>query len=104
MEIGDPYTICTETFLAIGSFASKEECENVIKYALSKFFRFMVGIRKNKNMTRDTYKFVPLQDFTADSDIDWSRSVREIDQQLYMKYDLTPDEIDFIERMIKPME
>ena len=49
------------------------------------------------------YKFVPLQDFTANSDIDWSKSVAEIDQQLYAKYNLSPDEISFIEKMIKPM-
>ena len=70
----------------------------------SKFFRIIVGIRKNKNMTRDTYAFVPLQDFTEHSDIDWSKSVAEIDQQLYKKYNLTDEEITFIESMIKPME
>ena len=70
----------------------------------TKFLRFMVGIRKLKNMTRDTYQFVPLQDFTENSDIDWSKSIPEIDAQLYQKYGLTKDEIDFIESMIKPME
>lgn len=63
----------------------------------------MVGIRKLKNMTRDTYKFVPLQNFMTGSDIDWSKSVAEIDAQLYAKYNLTEDEINFIESMIKPM-
>ena len=63
----------------------------------------MVGIRKNKNMTRDTYKFVPLQDFTSQSDIDWSVSIPEIDEQLYEKYGLSDDELVFIEKMIKPM-
>jgi hypothetical protein len=64
----------------------------------------MVGIRKNKNMTSDTYAFVPLQDFTSKSDIDWSKTVAEIDGQLYKKYKLTNDEIAFVEGMIKPME
>ncbi|HDQ16343.1 MAG TPA: type II restriction endonuclease [Bacteroidetes bacterium] len=64
----------------------------------------MVGIRKTKNMTRDTYQFVPLQDFTENSDIDWSKSISEIDKQLYAKYRLTAEEIGFIESMIKPME
>jgi len=50
------------------------------------------------------YKFVPLQDFTSHSDIDWSKSIPEIDQQLYAKYNLSPEEISFIEKMIKPME
>ena len=63
----------------------------------------MVGIRKLKNMTRDTYKFVPIQNFSVSSDIDWNRSVTEIDAQLYAKYDLSDEEIAFIESMIKPM-
>lgn len=63
----------------------------------------MVGIRKLKNMTRDTYKFVPQQDFTSGSDIDWNRPVAEIDAQLYAKYDLSAEEIAFIESMITVM-
>ncbi|WP_323586392.1 hypothetical protein [Aliarcobacter butzleri] len=46
---------------------------------------------------------MPLQDFTPDSDIDWTKSISEIDQQLYKKYDLSDEEIAFIEEMIKPM-
>ena len=102
--VGDNYTVCTETFLAIGPFENEEICANVIKYFTSKFFRFLVGIRKTKNMTRDTYKFVPLQDFTEKSDIDWSKPIPEIDKQLYTKYGLTQEEVGFIESMIKPME
>lgn len=102
-ELGDSNTICTETFLAIGPFKDKKTASNVINYAKSKFFRFVVGIRKTKNMTRDTYKFVPLQDFTEKSDINWSKTVAEIDQQLYAKYGLSEEEIAFIEKMIKPM-
>lgn len=49
------------------------------------------------------YKYVPLQDFTSNSDIDWSKSVAEIDRQLYDKYKLTDDEIEYIEKTIKPM-
>lgn len=52
----------------------------------------------------DTWRFVPLQDFTASSDIDWSVSVREVDRQLYAKYGLTQEEIDFIETHVKEME
>ena len=93
-ELGDNQTICTETFLAIAPFGTKVEAENAISYAKTKFFRFMVGIRKLKNMTRDTYNFVPLQDFSHP----WT------DAELYAKYGLTDDEIQFIESMIKPME
>ncbi len=103
-EIGEPNTICTETFLCITPFETKNEVLNCIKYIKTKFFRFMVGIRKNKNMTRDTYTFVPLQDFTSTSDIDWSKPVSEIDVQLYKKYNLSPEETAFIEKMIRAME
>ncbi|MCM1484455.1 MAG: Eco57I restriction-modification methylase domain-containing protein, partial [Muribaculaceae bacterium] len=101
--VGDTDTICSETFLAIAPFSSELEATNVTIYCRTKFFRFMVGIRKLKNMTRDTYKFVPMQNFTEGSDIDWSKSVAEIDAQLYAKYGLTDEEIAFIESMIKPM-
>ena len=93
-EMGDTRTICTETFLTVAPFKNKDEAENAISYTKTKFFRFMVGIRKLKNMTRDTYLFVPLQDFTRP----WT------DADLYAKYHLTDEEIQFIESMIKPME
>ncbi len=93
-ELGAPNTICTETFLAITPFSSQEEAINAIKYMETKFFRFMVGMRKLKNMTRDTYQFVPMQDFNES----WT------DEKLYRKYGLNQEEIDFIESMIKPME
>ena len=57
-----------------------------------------------KEIAKPTWKYVPLQDFTSTSDIDWSKSIPEIDQQLYKKYDLTPDEIKFIETHVKEME
>ncbi len=96
--------ICTETFLAIAPFDSETVAKNVVTYMTTKFFRFCVGIRKNKNMTRDTYSDTPMQDFTEHSDIDWGVSTTEIDKQLYEKYKLSPDEISFIETMIKLME
>ena len=58
---------------------------------------------RTQDNSKDTWRFVPLQDFTTQSGIDWSKSVAEIDQQLYRKYNLSQDEIDFIEKMIKPM-
>ena len=101
--VGDTRTLCTETFLAIAPFATETEATNAVTYSRTRFFRFMVGIRKLKNMTRDTYKFVPQQDFTSGSDIDWSRTVAEIDAQLYAKYSLSAEEIAFIESMITVM-
>ena len=65
----------------------------------------MVSIKKKtQDNPRDVFQFVPLQDFTSTSDIDWSQSIADIDRQLYAKYGLTDDEIAFIEKMIKPME
>ena len=77
---------------------------NLVKYFFTKFARFMHSLPKvSQHGTSKTYKFVPLQNFTAKSDIDWSKSTVEIDKQLYAKYKLTQEEIDFIESMIKPM-
>lgn len=101
----EPKSCCTETYLVIGPFASKQEAENVIAYTQTKLFHLLVSLIKiTQNAMKKVYSFVPLQDFTSNSDIDWSKSIPEIDQQLYAKYQLTAEEIDFIERMIKPME
>jgi site-specific DNA-methyltransferase (adenine-specific) len=107
---GEPNSVCSQTFMVIGYDVekhnlSKEECQNIIKYIYTKFFRYLVSIKKKtQNGPRGVYQFVPLQNFTSDSDIDWSKSTAEIDQQLYAKYDLTADEIDFIESKIKYMK
>lgn len=93
-ELAGMNTACTETFLRIGPFDSISECENVKSYLETKFFRCLVGARKNKNMTQSTYSFVPLQDFSKP----WT------DEELYAKYGLDDEEIEFIERMISPME
>jgi hypothetical protein len=71
----------------------------------TKFFRFCVGILKtSQNLYQIVYKFVPIQDFTTASDINWKKSIKEIDTELYAKYKLTDEEIAFIESMIKPMD
>ena len=78
---------------------------NVMSYMQSRLFRFLVGMKKMTQDIKDKlFTFVPLQDFTSSSDINWSASVADIDQQLYHKYGLSADEIAFIEKMIKPME
>ena len=77
---------------------------NVIKYLKTKFLRFLVLLKKNtQHATSKVYAFVPIQNFTSKGDIDWSKSIPEINQQLYVKYNLTDEEIAFIESMIKPM-
>ena len=76
-----------------------------MKYIKTKFARAMLGILKTtQHNPAATWRFVPLQDFTSSSDIDWSESVSDIDSQLYSKYGLSDDEIEFIESHIKPMD
>lgn len=95
----------TQTFISIGAFNNKKEAEHLYKYLLSKFARFMVGTVKAINgLKREVWSNVPLQDFTENSDIDWNKSIREIDEQLYKKYNLSKEEIDFIETHVKGME
>ena len=104
--IGEPSTICTESYLVIGVdlMLDKESAKNLSKYLSTKFLRFMHSMAKaSQDATAKTYKFVPVQDFTTNSDIDWTKSIPEIDQQLYKKYQLSTEEVAFIESMIKPM-
>ena len=86
-------------------FDNEQEALNLRKYMISKFFRCMVGcLKTSQDIYQVAYTFVPMQDFTAQSDIDWTKSVAEVDQQLYRKYNLSAEEIAFIEEKIKPME
>ena len=102
--IGEPYTGHTLTFLSIGNFNTREEATAVLKYIQTKFARTLLGTLKvTQDNPKDTWANVPMQDFTPDSDIDWSKSIPEIDAQLYAKYGLSEEEIAFIESMIKPM-
>lgn len=103
--IGYPGDAATETFMSIGIFDNLKELQNCIKYIKSKFARALLGIKKSTQAnTPGKWEYVPLQDFTENSDIDWSKSIPEIDQQLYKKYGLSPEEIDFIEEKVQEME
>lgn len=102
--IGEPLIGVTQSFITIGAFDNQEEAQAAFKYVRTKFARAMLGILKvTQDNSREVWRYVPLQDFTVNSDIDWSYSVPEIDRQLYAKYHLSEEEIAFIERMIKPM-
>ncbi|MBQ0030899.1 MAG: Eco57I restriction-modification methylase domain-containing protein [Bacteroidales bacterium] len=103
-KIINPNEITTESYLVIGRYDNVKEADNLLKYMRTKFLRFLLlqGLT-SMNITKDKFEFVPLQDFTSSSDINWSLSIPEIDQQLYKKYGLSDDEIAFIEKMIKPM-
>lgn len=104
--VGGPRTICTETYIVMGATLGLDaiSSNNLVKYFNTRFARFMHSLPKvSQHGTSKTYKFVPLQNFKSESDINWSKSIKEIDEQLYVKYKLIPEEIDFIESMIKPM-
>ena len=102
--IGVPIIGHTDTFLSIGKFASAQEASACLKYIKSKFARCMLGtLKATQHNPKDTWVNVPMQDFTKESDIDWSKTVEELDAQLYAKYGLSDEEIAFIESMIKPM-
>lgn len=102
--VGKPKIGITQTFISLGSFESAQEADALLKYVKSKFCRTLLGILKiTQGNNRDTWAKVPLQDFSSNSDIDWSKSIAEIDQQLYKKYSLTEEEIVFIEDMVQPM-
>lgn len=103
--LAGPREICTETFLEIGPFNSIIERNNCAKYMRTKYFKFLLYFGKGTmQVNSSVFSLIPMQDFSEHSDIDWSKPVAEIDKQLYAKYGLSPDEISFIESMIKPME
>lgn len=78
----------TQTFISIGEFKTLDEANSLFKYIKSKFARALLGVLKiTQDNKKGTWKYVPLQDFTVNSDIDWTQSVADIDRQLYQKYD-----------------
>jgi len=92
--IGEPNSCCSETYLVVHASDSRQECENVISYMTTRFFRFLVLLKKNtQNTSRNVYSFVPVVDFSEP----WT------DDKLYSKYALTDEEIEFIESMVRPM-
>lgn len=105
LDILEPNEICTETYLVVDAFDTKEEAMHLYSYLQSRFVRFLISqLASTQHLSKDKFAYVPIQDFTSSSDINWNASVADIDQQLYRKYGLSADEIAFIEKMIKPME
>ncbi len=93
--LGKPNELCTETFLQIGPFSTEEEAKNAISYMKTKFFRALLSVKKqSQNMAQATYSCVPIEDFSKP----WT------DEELYKKYQLSDEEIKFIEDNIAPME
>lgn len=104
--IAGPGTICTETYIVLGADLglTEQQAHNLSNYMKTKFARLLHATAKSsQDAARTTYKFIPLQDFTSHSDIDWSQAIAEIDAQLYRKYRLSDDEIEFIESKVKEM-
>ena len=103
--IGHPMVAFTRSFIGIGAFNNLLESENCLKYVKTKFCRVMLGVLKITQMNnKDVWQYVPLQDFTSNSDIDWSKSIAEIDEQLFEKYELDEQERNFIRTKIKEMK
>ena len=91
--IAPPNSICTATYVCVGPFESKTECINVCSYINTKFFHFLLTLKKNTQHTpAKAYSLIPMQDFSKS----WT------DKELYSKYNLTDEEITFIESMVRP--
>ena len=90
-----PNEICSESYLLLSCFDNKDEADNQVTYMKTRFVRFLLSaILLTQNIAKDKFRLIPLQDFTQT----WT------DADLYTKYGLTPDEITYIERTVKPME
>lgn len=107
--IGEPYigglkSACTDSLIPIGKFDNLFEAESLQKYLKTKFSRYMISlVKSSQNTTQIVYRFVPMQDFTQNSDIDWTKSIVEIDEQLFDKYNLSTEERQHIKKSIKDM-
>ena len=105
MKVAGPKEVCTHSYFVIGNYNSEQEAQNTLKYLKTRFVRLIVSTTLSAiNLSKLVFFNVPLQDFTSNSDIDWSQSIGDIDKQLYAKYALSAEEVEFIEKMIKPME
>lgn len=103
-DVIGPNVAVTQTFITIGAFDDEAHAQACLKYVKTKFARAMLGILKiTQHNPAKVWKHVPVQDFTNTSAMDWSKSIPEIDQQLYAKYGLDEAEIEFIESHVKPM-
>ncbi len=102
--IAPPDIGASDTFISIGCLSSKEEADNVALYLKTKFLRSLLGIKKvTQHNPKSVWVHIPILDFTPSSDIDWSKSIPEIDRQLYSKYHLSVEEMEFIETHVQEM-
>ncbi len=102
--VAKPLVGYTQSFIGIGSVKTESEAEAILKYIMTRFVRALLGILKGtQDNPPERWKYVPLQDFTPSSDIDWSKSIAEIDEQLFDKYGLDEQEKNFIRTKVKEM-
>lgn len=104
-ELLSPEEGATDTFISLGAFDTKFEALALQKYMKTKFFRALLGVKKvTQHCPPMVWEMIPCQEFSENSDIDWSKSIHEIDLKLYKKYGLSDEEIAFIESKVKPMD
>ena len=104
-EVLSPEEGATDTFISLGAFDTKFEALALQKYMKTKFFRALLGVKKvTQHCPPMVWEMIPCQEFSENSDIDWSKSIHEIDLLLYKKYGLSDEEIAFIESKVKPMD
>lgn len=105
MRVMVPNDVCTHSYIYAGDFDKKTDASNLLTYLKTRFVRFLVlQALTSIHLSRSTFIFVPQQDFTLHSEIDWSQGIANTEAQIYKKYKLTMDEVKFIEAMIKPMD
>ena len=104
LQILSPGQICTQTFLVGRSFDNVTEAKNCLKYLSTKFVRYLVAITlASQHLGADKFRFVPVQDFTVNSDVDWNMTINEIDDQIFTKYQINTEERLLISNMIRPL-
>lgn len=102
-QILPPGCVCSHTYVVV-AHGNKEYCINTEKYLNTKFVRFLIlSLLPSTTVSQKVFEHVPIQDFSLESDIDWSQPISDIDKQLYNKYKLNKEEIEYIESIIKPM-
>lgn len=95
VEIIEPKSVCTESYIVLGAFKTKREAENLYEYVTTQFVRFLISLLSfSQDITRERFAYVPIQSFETP----WS------DEKLYEKYGINADEIKFIDSLIRPME
>ena len=104
LQVLKPLEICNDSYIVLGCFEQKSEADALYAYLSTSFARYLLlQAVSSINITRERFVFIPLQDFSANSDLDWTLPVAQIDQQLFAKYGLTPEECEEITSTISPM-